>query len=41
MNLLLKGMGEETLTGLLHVMPKKHPLLIKRTTRLDHAPVNP
>ncbi len=43
MNLLQKGMGEETLIGLLHVMPKKHPLLIKRigTTRLDHAPVNP
>ncbi len=38
-NSLLKGMGDETLIGLLHVTPKKHPLLIKRTgiTRLDHA----
>ena len=33
-------MEDETLIGLLHVTPKKHPLLIKRigTTRLDHAP---
>ncbi len=33
-------MGDETLIGLLHVTPKKHPLLIKRigTTRLDQAP---
>ncbi len=33
-------MGDEIQIGLLHVTPKKHPLLIKRlgTTRLDHAP---
>ncbi len=33
-------MGDETLIGLLHVTPKKHPLHIKRigTTRLDHEP---
>ncbi len=39
-NWLLKGMGDETLIGLLHVMPKTHTLLIKRigTTLLDHAP---
>ncbi len=39
-NSLLKGMGEETLIGLLHIMHKTHPLLIKRikTTLLDHAP---
>ncbi len=38
-NWLLKGMGDETLIGLLHIMPKTHPLLIKRigTTLLDHA----
>jgi len=37
---ILKGMGDETLIGLLHVTPKTHPLLIKRigTTILDHAP---
>ena len=36
-------MGDETLIGLLHVMPKTHPLLIKRigTTLLDHAPGAP
>ncbi len=36
----LKGMGDETLIGLLHVIPKTHPLLINRigTTLLDHAP---
>ncbi len=35
-----RGMGDETVIGLLHVTPKKHPLLIKRigTTRSDHAP---
>ncbi len=35
----IKGMGNETLIGLLHIMPKTHPLPIKRigTTRLDHA----
>ncbi len=35
----LKGMGDETLIGFLHVMPKTNPLLIKRigTTLLDHA----
>ncbi len=39
-NLLLKGMGDDALVGLLHVTPEKHPLLIKiiGTTRLDHAP---
>ncbi len=40
-NSLLKGMGDETLIDLLHVTPKKHPLLIGctiGTTRLDHAP---
>ncbi len=38
--LALKGMRDETLIGLLYVIPKKHPLLIKRigTTRLDQAP---
>ncbi len=38
-NSLLKGMGDKTLIGLLHVMPKTHPLLIKRigTTCIDHA----
>ncbi len=38
-NWLLKGTGDETLIGLLHVMPKTHPWLIKRigTTLLDHA----
>ncbi len=30
-NWLLKGMRDETLIGLLHVMPKTHPLLIKRS----------
>ncbi len=37
-NWLLKGMGDEI--GLLHIMPKSHPLLIKRigTTLLDHVP---
>ncbi len=41
--LTLKGMGDETLIGLLHLMPKTHPLLIKRigTTLLDHAPGRP
>ncbi len=36
-------MGNETLIGLLHVMPKTHPWLIKRigTTLLDHAPDAP
>ena len=39
-NWLLKGMEDETLIGLLHVTPKKHPSLIRGigTTRLDHAP---
>ncbi len=39
-NLLLKGMGDDALVGLLHVTPEKHPLLIKiiGTTRLDHTP---
>ncbi len=38
-NTCLKGMGGETLIGLLHIMPQKHPLLIKRTgtTLLDQA----
>ncbi len=42
-NWLLKGIGDETLIGLLQVMPKTHPLLIKRigTTLLDHAPGAP
>ncbi len=39
-NSLLKGMGDETLIGLLHIMSKKHSLLIKSigTTSLNHAP---
>ncbi len=36
-------MGDETLIGLLHITPKKHPLLIKikriGTTSLDRFPV--
>ncbi len=38
-NLLIKGMGDEILIGLFHIMPKKHPLLIKRieTTLLDRS----
>ena len=34
------ALEDETLISLLHITPKKHPLLIKRigTTRLDHAP---
>ncbi len=37
---LVQGMGDETLIGLLHIMPKTHPLLIMRigTTLLDHVP---
>jgi len=33
-------MGDETLIGLLHIMPKTHPLLIKRigTAVLDNVP---
>ncbi len=36
-------MGDETLIALLHIMPKTHPLLIKRIgpTILDHAPGAP
>ncbi len=39
-NRLLKWMGNETLIGLLHIIPKTHPLLITRigSTILDHAP---
>ncbi len=33
-NSLLKGMGDEIRIGLLHVTPKKHPLLIKRIVSL-------
>ncbi len=42
-NWLLKGMGDETLIGLLQVTPKTHPLLIKiiGTTLSDHAPGAP
>ncbi len=37
---LIQGMGDETLIGLLHIMPKTHPLLIMRigTTLLDYVP---
>ncbi len=33
-------MGDETMIGLLHIAPKKHPLLIKKIgkTCLDHLP---
>ncbi len=36
---LIQGMGDETLIGLLHIMPKTHPLLIMRIgTLLDYVP---